>query len=199
MTQLVYKIHYFPDQYFWDQLAKLPLPKGEYPAMLMMGNIVFSYAPWNVVEGYTDLSDPTRALHLVAPTTNAPIKRIGYFFGPQRGVHRKVYVAFFYGPNTAVLSECPPAILLHTPLGLRLPPPSTATYTAFTVADFVTKGDDAPIQMTIQDPNNPKHVLTIVEVPQVGAGPMEPTVLQFRLQMPGKAMVNINAAPAGEI
>jgi hypothetical protein len=167
--------------------------------MLMMGNIVFSYAPWNVVEGYTDLSDPTRALHLVAPTTNAPIKRIGYFFGPQRGVHRKVYVAFFYGPNTAVLSECPPAILLHTPLGLRLPPPSTATYTAFTVADFVTKGDDAPIQMTIQDPNNPKHVLTIVEVPQVGAGPMEPTVLQFRLQMPGMAMVNINTAPAVEI
>lgn len=199
MTQLVYKIHYFPDQYFWDQLAKFPLPKGEYPAMLMMGNIVFSYAPWNVVEGYTDWSDPTRALHLVAPTTNAPIKRIGYFFGPQRGVHRKVYVAFFYGPNMAVLAECPPAILLHTPLGLRLPPPSTATYTAFTVADFVTKGDDAPIQMTIQDPNNPKHVLTIVEVPQVGAGPMEPTVLQFRLQMPGMAMVNINTAPAVEI
>ena len=167
--------------------------------MLMMGNIVFTYAPWNVVEGYTDWSDPARALHLVAPTTNAPIKRIGYFFGPQRGVHRKVYVAFFYGPNTAVLSECPPAILLHTPLGLRLPPPSTATYTAFTVADFVTKGDDAPIQMTIQDPSNPKHVLTIVEVPQVGAGPMEPTVLQFRLQMPGMAMVNINTAPAVEI
>lgn len=199
MTQLVYKIHYFPDQYFWDQLAKLPLPKGEYPAMLMMGNIVFSYAPWNVVEGYADFSDPARALHLVAPTTNAPITRIGYFFGPQRGVHRKVYVAFFYGPNMAVLAECPPAILLHTPLGLRLPPPSTATYTAFTVSNVVTKGDDAPIQMTIQDPSNPKHVLTIVEVSQVGVGPMEPTVLQFRLQMPSMAMVSINAAPAVEI
>ena len=37
MTQLIYKIRYFPDKHFWDQLAKLPLPKGDYPAMLMMG------------------------------------------------------------------------------------------------------------------------------------------------------------------
>ena len=63
----------------------------------------------------------------------------------------------------------------------------------------VTKGDDAPIQMTIQDPANPKHVLTIVESPQVGAGPMAPAILQFKLQLPGMAMVNINAAPAVEI
>ena len=36
MAALSYQVQYIPDPVFWAKLAKLPLPKGDYPEMLIL-------------------------------------------------------------------------------------------------------------------------------------------------------------------
>jgi len=188
-----YQVQYIPDPVFWSKLAKLPLPQSDYPDMLTLGNITrFAYAPGNVLKGYTDWSTPSHALHYLIPKDlPAPVTSVGYLFAPLTGVHRKVYVAFFYGVGQALLAQTHPMTLVHKPVGLRFT--GGGVLTDFTVSHIVIKGDAAPIHMVIDSPKNPHLGLTLSESPTANGQSM----LNISLRIPGMASSSIN--PSGAV
>jgi hypothetical protein len=188
MAALSYQVQYIPDPVFWSKLSKLPLPKGDYPEMLTLGNqMKFAYAPGNVLKGYTDWTTPGHALHYLIPQDlPAPVTSVGYLFAPLTGVHRKVYVAFFYGVGHALLAQTHPMTLVHKPLGLRFT--GGGVLTDFTVSNIVIKGDAAPIHMVIDSPKNPELGLTLSESPTASGQ----SVLSVSLRIPGMASASIN-------
>lgn len=162
MSALNYHVLHMPDPVFWQQLADHPMPHRHYPSVLALGQrTAFVYSPYNTLDGYADFQNPKRAMHLVVPPTPAPITSLGYLFGPPTGMARRMYVAFFYRSNEAVLAECSPIVMLHKPLGLRLE--SGAVYTDFAVSSAVIKGDEAPINLLYASPSNQHLSLAIRE------------------------------------
>jgi hypothetical protein len=195
MAALTYQVQYIPDPIFWSKLAKLPLPKGEYPEMLTLGNQTkFAYAPGNALKGYTDWATPGHALHyLILNDLPAPVTSVGYLFAPMTGVHRKVYVAFFYGVGQALLAQTHPMTLVHKPLGLRFA--GGGVLTDFTVSNIVIKGDAAPIHMVIDSPKNPELGVSLSEIPTASGQ----SVLNVSLRIPGMASASINPTNAVSI
>lgn len=192
MAALSYQVQYMPDPVFWAKLSKLPLPKGDYPEILALGNIRFAYAPGNVLKGYTDCATPSHALrYLIPQDLPAPVTSVGYLFAPMTGVHRKVYVAFFYGVGHALLAQTHPMTLVHKPLGLRFA--GGGVLTDFTVSNIVIKGDAAPIHMVIDSPKNTELGLTLSE----GLTAAGQSMLHVSLRIPGMASLSIN--PSGAI
>jgi hypothetical protein len=192
MAALSYQVQYMPDPVFWSKLAKLPLPNSDYPEMLTVGNTRFAYAPGNVLKGYTDWTTPGHALHYLIPQDlPAPVTSVGYLFAPMTGVHRKVYVAFFYGVGHALLAQTHPMTLVHKPLGLRFA--GGGVLTDFTVSNMVVKGDAAPIHMVIDSPKNPELGVTLSESPTASGQ----SVLNVSLRIPGMASLMVN--PSGAI
>lgn len=192
MAALSYQVQYLPDPVFWAKLAKLPLPNGDYPEVLTLGNTRFAYAPGNVLKGYTDWTSPSHALHYLIPQDlPAPVARVGYLFAPMTGVHRKVYVAFFYGVGLALLAQTHPMTLVHKPLGLRFA--GGGVLTDFTVSNIVIKGDATPIHMVIDSLKNSELGLTLSESPTANGQ----SVLNVSLRIPGMAIASIN--PSGAI
>lgn len=187
MSVLSYHVQHMPDSAFWQALADHPKPYGQYPCPLTLGSrIAFVFAPFNTLEGYADFGNPKKCMHLVVPSTPAPIMSMGYLFGPPTGMSRRMFVAFFYRPNEAVLAECSPIVMLHKPLGLRLP--SGAVYTDFSVASAVLKGDDAPINLLYASPSNPDLSLVIREEADF-AGKSN---LNIQLRVPMLASMTVN-------
>lgn len=159
MSNISYLLDYQPDAAFFAKLATLPNPKDNYPSILTLNNLTrFSYAPGNVMDGYFDFADKSRALHFLAPPTPAPITSIAYIFAPMVGVIRKVYVAFFYGPAMAMLAETSPITLLFPPVGLRTD--SGATYPQVPVIKYAIKGDQAPIHYCITSPSGTGYTIS---------------------------------------
>ena len=193
MAPLTYQVQHIPDTAFWSKLATLPLPNGEYPEMLTLGNHMrFAYAPGNALKGYTDWANPAHALHyLILKDLPAPVTSVGYMFAPMAGVQRKVYVAFFYGVGQALLAQTHPMTLVHRPLGMRFM--GGGVLTDFNVSPVVIKGDGAPIHMVINSPNNPELGVTLSESPNDSGQ----SVLNISLRIPGMARVSIN--PAGAV
>ena len=192
MAALTYQVQYMPDPVFWAKLAKLPLPNSDYPEVLTLGNTRFAYAPGDVLKGYADWTSPGHALHYLIPQDlPAPITSVGYLFAPMTGVHRKVYVAFFYGVGHALLAQTHPMTLVHKPLGLRFT--GGGVLTDFTVSNIVIKGDAAPIHMVIDSPKNTELGLTLSESP-TAAGQ---SVLNVSLRIPGMASLMVN--PSGAV
>ena len=187
MSALSYHVQHMPDPAFWQALADHPEPHGQYPRPLTLGSrIAFVFAPFNTQEGYADFGNPKRGMHLVVPSTPAPITSMGYLFGPPTGMSRRMFVAFFYRSNEAVLAECSPIVMLHKPLGLRLQ--SGAVYTDFSVASAVLKGDDAPINLLYASPSNPDLSLVIREEADF-AGKSN---LNIQLRVPMLASMTVN-------
>ena len=116
---------------------------------------------------------------------------MGYLFAPLTGVHRKVYVAFFYGVGQALLAQTHPMTLVHKPVGLRFT--GGGVLTDFTVSHIVIKGDAAPIHMVIDSPKNPHLGLTLSESPTANGQSM----LNISLRIPGMASSSIN--PSGAV
>ena len=193
MNPLTYQVQHIPDPIFWSKLATLPQSNSEYPEMLTLANrISCVYAPGNTLNGYTDWANPNHALHYLIPgNLPAPVTSVSYIFAPMTGVHRKVFVAFFYGVGQALLAQTHPMTLMHRPLGLRQA--GGGVFTDFTVSNVVIKGDDAPIYMVIDSPQNPELGITVSECPT----PAGQSVLNLALRIPGMASVSIN--PAGAI
>ena len=192
MAALTYQVQYMPDPVFWAKLVKLPLPNSDYPEVLTLGNTRFAYAPGNVLKGYTDWTSPSHALHYLIPQDlPAPVARVGYLFAPMTGVHRKVYVAFFYGVGLALLAQTHPMTLVHKPLGLRFA--GGGVLTDFTVSNIVIKGDAVPIHMVIDSLKNPELGVTLSEGPTASGQ----SVLNVSLRIPGMAIASIN--PSGAI
>mgnify|MGYP006877055672 FL=1 len=110
MSALSYHVQHMPDPAFWQALADHPKPHGQYPCPLTLGSrIAFVFAPFNTQEGYADFGNPKRGMHLVVPSTPAPITSMGYLFGPPTGMSRRMFVAFFYRSNEACLLYTSPS------------------------------------------------------------------------------------------
>ena len=167
MANTEFRVQCIPDIKFWTRLADSPAPNGNFPEVMTLGNkMSFSYAPFNVLDGYGDWNNPQRALHYLVPPTPAPIRTIGYLIAPPASPakSRRVFVAFFYGTGQAVLAETHPMTLLHKPLGLRLASGIVFPDDTFDVSSIVIKGDDAPIRISMTA-ENPALSLSIHEGP----------------------------------
>ena len=167
MSDTVFRVQCIPDAKFWTRLADSPAPKGPFPEVMTLGNrMSFSYAPFDALEGYSDWTNPQRALHYLVPPTPVPICAIGYLIAPpgSRTKSRRVFIAFFYGTGQAVLAETHPMTLLHKPLGLRLESGIVFPDDTFKVSNIVIKGDDAPIRIAMTA-ENPALSMSIHEGP----------------------------------
>ena len=189
MTHFTYQVQYLPDATFWQTLNELPKPKVDYPVVIELDSRMrFVYAPYNALQLYAEFSKPDCALHYIVPPTPAAITSIGYYFAPQVGVSRRVYAAFFYGPRLAALAEVSPITLLQSPKGLRTL--GGATYSNIPVRPVVTKGDDAPIHISIEGLKDIQYGFTMSEQPK-DDGTSE---LQIFLRMPGAVSAQLNSA-----
>lgn len=211
MTNTQFRVQCIPDKLFWAQLANSPVPQGQYPVALKLGNrMAFSYAPFNTLFGYTDWNNPERALHYLVPPTPFPIHAMGYLISPHLSHMklRRVFVAFFYGHGEAVLAETHPMAMLHKPFGLRLESGIRFPEGTFNVSNVVIKGDDAPIRIDIVG-ENAAFQMSIHEgsPPAAPASAAPPTpgepqlqllnMLNITLQMPTMATLSVNTSLPG--
>lgn len=184
-----YTIQRIEDPAFWAALTAFPVKGEDYPKRLsLQGYGSFALAPASVMQCYTDFKDPAKALHFTVPATPEPIENVGYLVGPQVGTTRRFYVAFFWGPDKAVLAECSYIPLLHRPLGLRIDNGgSVAVNKSFKVNPLVIKSDEAPIHLVLRSPNNPQVGVSLIE--RVDG---ESSVLDIRMMAPGLAAMSVN-------
>lgn len=193
---LTYKVKKIEDKTFWDVLNALPnLPPGqkEFPVVLTLGSTTFLYAPVKTMESYKEVDKPDRGLHFDVPYAPTAYTSVGYLFGKQVGnTPRRVFAVFTYGEGLAMLAEVGVFPLLHRPRGLRMP--GGEINRAYQFSDVVIKGDDAPIHMVMQSPNNPNVGMSVKEM-QEGEGDKATFYLQIEIQAPGLVTMNLNHTP----
>lgn len=160
-----YTLKRIEDPAFWQALNEFPKKGQDYPAVLTLASVAsFIVAPMSILQCYNDFKDPSKAMCFTVPATPSPIVRVVYLIAPQVGMLRKVFAAFFYAEGQAILAECSVFPLLHKPLALRIPSGAAfAVNRSFEVSNVVLKGDEAPVHMVLNSPNNPELGVTFSE------------------------------------
>ena len=194
-----YRILTVPDPTFWQTILEFPVRGNEYPQILTLdGKFTFSLAPFSCMKYYHDFGNPDRALCFTLPATPAPVSKVQYLLSPQNGAVRRVFAAFFWSDDQAILSECSYIPLLHRPLGLLVPNGTVlATTKNFQTAMHIIKGDEAPVNMVLQakDP----RISIVFRQHEVNTGndpenPHKEAFLNIAVQLPDMACIAINGA-----
>lgn len=188
-----YTIKLIEDPAFWQALNEFPKKGQNYPAVLTLGSYAsFALAPMSILQCYNDFKDPAKAMCFTVPATPQPITTVVYLIGPQVGMLRRVFAAFFYADGQAILGECSFFPLVHKPLALRISNgTNVAVNRTFEVSNTVLKGDEAPIHMVLNSPNSPELGVTFTEKV------VEDTArLDIMLRAPGLATMGVNCGLA---